>query len=294
MLKIKKLIIPFINQFSISKNWLHPNGAKKLNLYNSSAPLVSVITIVRNEEETIEKTLLSVANQSYKNFEFIVIDGLSTDGTTALLNKHNKLISKWVSEKDENSTQAANKGICLAKGEIIFVLSADDWIKKDTLAAIVDGFNKNKNYSFVYGDMTMVFGSNLSLICGDYDYKENKKKGNPSFNYPSVAYKKNIFDKVGLFSSTFPWNSDYEFLVRLYANNLNGKYIPKFNVYRLPGGQGESNMMESLIHILNINYIYKLPLFKPLVKNLKSLCAMYLLQILPKGIKILLKMILRK
>ena len=284
---MKKLIIPLVHKYKISKAWMQPNGSKANSQSNSQKPLVSVITIVRNAEETIEKTLLSVGNQSYKNFEYIVVDGLSTDGTTVLLNKHNKLISKWVSEKDDGTVDAVNKGICIAKGEIIFLLCADDWIKKDTLAAIIDGFNKNKNCSFVYGDMTMVAGNNSLLYVGDYDYKKNIKKGNPSFNYPSVAYRKDLYDKVGLFSQSFPWNNDYEFHVRVYANNLNGRYIPKFNVYRLPGGQGETNMMESFTDILTINYIYKLPLFKTLIRSFIGLCTMYLKQTLSRGKKIL-------
>jgi glycosyltransferase involved in cell wall biosynthesis len=273
-----KLIIPFKNQYRASQKWLNPNGAKKLAFQNSKKPLVSVITIVRNSRETIEKTILSVANQSYKNFEYIVVDGDSTDGTTDILKKHNKLISKWVSEKDSGSIDASNKGVSLAKGEIIFILCADDFIKKNTLESIVKGFNLNKNCSFVYGDMAMVSKKKISSYSGNYSFKKNIIVGNPTFNYPSIAWKKDVFEKIGLYTPSFPWNNDYEFLVRLYFNKLEGVYVPNYSVYRKPGGQGEGHIFKSFIDILTINYIYKLPIFKSFINLFPDLCKMILKQ----------------
>ncbi len=273
-----KLIIPFKNQYRPSQKWLNPNGAKKLAFLNSKKPLVSVITIVRNSRETIEKTILSVANQSYKNFEYIVVDGNSTDGTTDILKKHNKLISKWVSEKDSGSIDASNKGVSLAKGEIIFILCADDFIKKNTLESIVKGFNLNKNCSFVYGDMAMVTKKKIISYSGNYSFKKNIIVGNPTFNYPSIAWKKDVFEKIGLYTPSFPWNNDYEFLVRLYFNKLEGVYVPNYSVYRKPGGQGEVHIFKSYIDILTINYIYKLPIFKSFINLFPDLCKMILKQ----------------
>ena len=88
---------------------------------------VSIITVVYNGAKTIEHTIQSVLNQSYKNIEYIIIDGLSTDGTQKIIEKYIDSISYFVSEKDNGLYDAMNKGIQKATGSMIGIINSDDW-----------------------------------------------------------------------------------------------------------------------------------------------------------------------
>ncbi len=89
-------------------------------------PLISVITVVLNNQKYLTKSINSVLKQSYKNFELIIIDGGSTDGTLEILRKNNNKIDFWISEKDKGLYDAMNKGIRLSRGSIISILNSDD------------------------------------------------------------------------------------------------------------------------------------------------------------------------
>ena len=110
-------------------------------------PLISIITPSFNQGKFIEQTILSVLNQHYPNFEHIIIDGGSTDGSIEILKKYPHLI--WKSEKDRGQSEALNKGFEVAKGEIIGWLNSDDVYLDDTLFKVT-GYLKDKNIDGIY------------------------------------------------------------------------------------------------------------------------------------------------
>jgi hypothetical protein len=112
---------------------LHSVGVQSLvvNSTVAQAPLVSYVTVVRNAEQTLERTLRSVRAQRWPRVEHIVLDGLSTDGTLALIEAHAAHIDYYASEPDGGLYEALNKAINLAQGELICVLNADDWLTAD-------------------------------------------------------------------------------------------------------------------------------------------------------------------
>ena len=87
---------------------------------------ISIITVCYNSESTLEKTILSVANQTHKDVEYIIIDGNSKDGTVEIIKQYSNKIDHWISEPDKGLYDAMNKGIALATGEIIGILNSDD------------------------------------------------------------------------------------------------------------------------------------------------------------------------
>jgi len=89
-------------------------------------PLISIVTVVYNDVANIEETILSVINQNYENIEYIVIDGKSDDGTTAIIKKHEHIIKYWISEEDKGIYDAMNKGIVVAKGDLITFMNSGD------------------------------------------------------------------------------------------------------------------------------------------------------------------------
>lgn len=106
------------------------------------APLITVITVSYNAVSSIEDTIKSVINQSYKNIEFIIIDGQSTDGTVDIIKKYEKQIAYWTSEPDNGVYDAMNKGIDKSTGEWIIFLGADD-ILLDNLTILQKGTSIN-------------------------------------------------------------------------------------------------------------------------------------------------------
>lgn len=117
-------------------------------------PVISIITIVYNGIATLEKTINSIAQQTYSNIEYIIVDGNSTDGTVDLIKKYDSVISKWISEPDKGLYDAMNKGIDLATGDYLwFINSGDEIYNKDTLSNI---FSSNTLSDIYYGDTVMI------------------------------------------------------------------------------------------------------------------------------------------
>ena len=114
----------------------------------------SVITPSFNNAQYIEQTIKSVLEQNYPNFEHIVIDGGSTDGTVEILKKHSHL--KWVSEKDEGQADALNKGFRMATGDIIAWINSDDWYEPNIFGNIAEWFERNPDKNIVMGDCNLI------------------------------------------------------------------------------------------------------------------------------------------
>lgn len=172
----------------------------------------SVITVTLNSEKTILRTLKSVNNQTFKKFEYIIIDGLSIDSTLDIVKKnlnHKKIL---VSEKDNGIYSAMNKGILLAKGKYIVFLNSDDWFNNSTLQNVFN-FIKNNNYpDIIYGNAR--FYNNKNFI-----FKSKANLSNIKFNmsllHSSVYIKKDIIKKF-LFSEKYLVSSDYDQILKLH------------------------------------------------------------------------------
>ena len=111
-------------------------------------PLFSIITVVLNGEKYIEETIKSVLSQSFKNYEYIVLDGVSTDKTVDIIKKYEKKISYWSSQKDKGIYDAFNKGIKIAKGKFICIVNSDDILKKNALKIISKYIKKIQMLTF--------------------------------------------------------------------------------------------------------------------------------------------------
>lgn len=206
----------------MGKNYF--KGDVKMN-----TPLVSIITPSYNRANFIEFNIKSMLYQTYKNFEHIIVDGGSTDGTIGILEKYkNKYNVRWISEKDDGIYDAVNKGIKMAKGEIIAYLNTDDIYLPWTIEVIVKEFIENKVCEMVYGDALRI------------DLQHNRMKFIilPKFNYkifscvrglgivqPSVFLKKNVFQENGYFDTAFRLSGDSEFWCRLASKNVKMKKI---------------------------------------------------------------------
>jgi putative colanic acid biosynthesis glycosyltransferase len=182
-------------------------------------PVVSIITVVFNAVNTIEATIQSVINQTYKNIEFIIIDGGSTDGTIAIIQKYRDKISYFVSEPDNGIYEAMNKGIKISKGNWLYFLGADDeLINKKTLNSIFGDSSVSKEKNFlIYGDIIYDTGEiHISKLNSDISL------GN-TIHHQGAFYKRSLFDDFQYDSSIREY-ADYELNLKIFLSDL-----PTFN-----------------------------------------------------------------
>ena len=141
----------------------------KFKISHNESPLISLITTTYNSEKYLEETLKSIFNQKYQNFEIIIIDGGSKDKTIKIINKYEKKIDYWISEKDKGIYDAFNKGLKLARGHLIGMVNSDDILKPNALKILVQYYNKYPNKDFFFGSVKKHWG----IISG---YKKWKVK----------------------------------------------------------------------------------------------------------------------
>ncbi len=214
---------------------------------------VSIITVSYNSKNTIERTILSVLNQTYNNIEYIVIDGNSIDGSIDIINRYKTNISKFISEQDNGIYDAMNKGIKLATGEIICFLNSDDiYMNHNTISEVVSEFMIN-NYDIIYGDV-IFFKDNINKIVRHYSSKNFNFKMLKFGLMPahqSIFIKNKIFLKFGNFTIKYKIAGDFDWVVRVFKDNkINYKYIPKVFVKMQLGGISTNGLKSKFL----INY----------------------------------------
>ena len=231
-------------------------------------PLVSITTIVLNRKETLPQTIMSVLNQSYPNIEYIVVDGASTDGTLEIIKQFDDKIDLWISEPDHNSSDAVNKAISRARGDIVFWLSADDWIDPDFIELAVKAISSS-GADFVFGNMAMHKDEKLvSVIKGEKDYTKLLMSGNPRFNFPSMVIKRACFQKLGILDLNFTISNDYEWLVRFHLAGGIGFYESRLIVHRGIGGIADQHHFRSVSERLKVLRQHGLPTTKAVAIHL--------------------------
>lgn len=211
-------------------------GTQLMNNRKTSSlnePLVSIVTVTYNAEKYLEQTINSVLNQSYKNIEYIIIDGGSKDKTIDIIKKYEKQIDLWISEPDGGIYFAMNKGIALAKGDIIGILNADDYYFVDSVKNIMEA-NEIGNADIYHGDMLSI--NELTNKEERIKPDETKMSEKPSIFHPTCFVKRNVYQKIGKFDTRFKISSDYEFLLRCKKNNLVFNYVPQqITAFRVGG-----------------------------------------------------------
>ncbi len=212
-------------------------------------PLVSVITIVRNNKDTILQTIHSVLDQTYPFVEYLIVDGVSTDGTLDIIKQHEDRIDYWLSERDLGTSDAMNKGISHAQGHLISWLASDDWIDPDYIETAVDALTKS-GADFVYGDLTY-YASNVPKFTqvGDSNYSRSITYMMPRLNTPTWVTKTKCFREVGLLDFYYVLASDYEFALRLYVYGAKGIYDNRLCVHHRLGGVSTRNHLGGLLEV---------------------------------------------
>lgn len=213
---------------------------------SSVQPLVSIVTIVFNGEAVLEKTIQSVIEQSYTNIEYIIIDGGSTDGTVAVIRRYEQKLSFWISEKDKGISDAFNKGIKFAKGEIIGFINASDWYEPDAVVKAVA----------VMGDADIVYGRlrYWPQHAAPFVRHANHQllKSEMRLNHPAVFVTKKCYTQWGGFDENLKCAMDYDVLLRFYLKGAAFKSLDSVLANMLMDGISNHNWMRGCIETLRI------------------------------------------
>jgi len=233
-------------------------------------PKLTIITVTLNAVETIKGAISSTVGQTFKNVEYIVIDGGSTDGTVELLEKYrqqNKL--RYVSEPDNGIYYAMNKAILIATGEWLYFMGSDD--------VFVDGGVLERVFAQDNGTADVLYGNvkflhSGAIYDGPFDHEKISQK---NICHQALFVKKTVFDRVGLFNTKYIMSADFDFNIRWMGLNIPSKYLEEtivvFNEKGLSGTIWDKEFHFDLDNILIANNIISRRSFTALKAKYESI-----------------------
>jgi len=190
-------------------------GGLRLKNEQKQKPLFSLITVVKNNEKFLEETIKSVLNQSFKDFEYIIIDGKSDDNTLNIIHKYEDQIDYWVSQNDEGIYDAFNKGINLCNGDYIGIINSDDVYTKDALKIVSNYISKFPSKDFIFGSVKkhwgVLHGFNPKKIYYSWGFYTSHSTG---FFIKRESAKIN-----GIYNLKYKYHADYDYFFRMIVKN---------------------------------------------------------------------------
>ena len=215
---------------------------------------VSIITVCLNSEKYIEQTIKSVLHQTYKEIEYIIVDGKSTDNTLSIVDKYKPLFGtrlRVISEKDNGLYDAMNKGIINSTGELIGIINSDDWYENDAVERAVEEYKKNQQ-RVIYGGVLRIRDNKISNI----DISDYHELPNSMLNHTSVFVPKILYKKYGFFNCNYKIAADYDLMLKLFKNEVEFKFIPITLAYFREGGISAQNNKICIQEQVNIKRKY--------------------------------------
>lgn len=217
----------------------------------------SIITPCYNSEKTIERTLKSVLAQTYTNYEYIIIDGGSKDKTLDIIKKYETVFNEKItviSEPDRGIYDAMNKGIAMAKGDLIGIVNSDDFYEADCLENVLTAYDTERRYQIIYGMMRIVneYAEELSIVF--YHHKNIK---NQMLNHPATFVSKNIYNDYGKYDLSFKSAADYDYLLKIsYEKDI--LFVPVYKIVTNFTRGGMSGSYTGIQEANDVRYKYRL------------------------------------
>jgi glycosyltransferase involved in cell wall biosynthesis len=183
----------------------------------------SIITVSLNSEDDIEKAIVSVRDQTYKNKEHIIIDGGSHDSTIDIVKAYEEHLAYWVSEPDEGIADAFNKGISQATGDYVLFINSDDFLmRNDALQSICDAIQDQLDY-YIFRVMSVFPDKTQKLMPNrDFGFLTHFKMGSC---HQGHVISRNLFAKYGAYDNSFKIGMDYDFVLRVMAQRVASKSV---------------------------------------------------------------------
>ena len=207
---------------------------------------ISIITAVYNREATIADAIKSVASQNCGDLEHVVIDGMSSDGTSEIVNANRATIDVSIREPDSGIYDALNKGIAASSGDVVGFLHADDLFADDSVIQRIQQKFQSGDYDAVYADLTYVAFEDPNRVIrywesGDYFISKFRYGWMPP--HPTVYVKREIYEKFGNYRIDHGSAADYECMVRLmFRHQISVGYIPEVAVNMRVGGESNASI----------------------------------------------------
>ena len=215
----------------------------------------SIITVCFNSEKTIERTIKSVLDQSYQDYEYILVDGASSDRTLEIIHQHEPLFQgrmKLISEPDKGIYDAMNKGIQAASGELIGIVNSDDYYEKDALEKIARAY-QGYDYTIIYGLVRSVTdGKEVMVYLKNHEFLEKDM-----ITHPSCFITKKLYERFGMYSLKYPYSADYELMLRV-KKEKEVRFIKTYEIITNFSTGGVSNSVKAYRDTLRLLHEYQL------------------------------------
>lgn len=225
-------------------------------------PKLSIIVATYNSDKTLNNTLESLLNQTYSDFEVLIIDGLSKDNTVSIIKKFEKLFLNknipfiWVSEKDRGIYDAWNKGLNLVNSNWVSFLGSDDIYYPDALENYSNEIDKQKNINYICSKVEYVDEKRNVLKILKNPYNKNQMIRYMNIAHVGSFHHKKLFETFGNFDINYKIVGDYEFFMRC-NENINAGYLNKITAQMLNSGVSNVNFLRPLNEVLSIQLKYK-------------------------------------
>lgn len=221
-------------------------------------PFFSLVTVCFNAEQSIGQTLQSAREQTCRDFENVVVDGVSTDGTLAVVNQFGDLPLAITSEPDQGIYDAMNKAIARAQGEVLYFLNADDRLHgPDVLERVRQVFASNPEVDLVWGNVVY---ERPDGTCETRRFR-HIHPGNLVFldlNHQGAFARRSLFERIGVFNTAFRINADYDWFLRALGSGAQWRYVD-IEIARFHTGGAHARNVEKLRterHTVRMQYIH--------------------------------------
>lgn len=212
---------------------------------------ISVVTVCYNAAATVEQTLKSVLSQDYPDIEYIVVDGASTDGTQAIVERYKDRLSAYISEPDKGIYDAMNKGIALATGEVVGLLNADDIYAHRGVLSLVAVAMQASSVDAVYGDVDFFDDADPSRVCRRYRsarFRPDRIAWGWMPAHPSLFLRRSVYQRFGVFRTQYRIAGDFELIARIFKDGtLRSRYLPEVMVRMRAGGVSNGGWRKMLL-----------------------------------------------
>lgn len=199
---------------------------------------ISIVTVCYNSEKTIEQTIKSVVNQTYKNIEYIIVDGKSKDGTLDIIKKYKKKYPKiinYITEKDKGIFDAMNKGIKMATGDYIGILNSDDLLANSNVIKKMANLLKKEDYDGFYANIVYM-NNELDAVKRNVIAGKVSKKLGWVMPHGTMYLKKTIYEEFGYYDLNYKITADYEFTIRMLRKYNHFAYLREYFLIMRVGG----------------------------------------------------------
>lgn len=217
---------------------------------------VSIITVCYNSASTIEDTIKSVLDQTYRDIEYIIVDGASRDDTLSIIDRYKGRFARVVSEKDDGIYDAMNKGISMATGDIVGLLNSDDvYASPQVVEEVVRGFAES-GVDAIFGDVCYVKRDDLDSVVRYWKsspYKEGAFSRGWHPPHPALFIRRGVYSRYGLFDTAYDVSADFELMLRFIGKHeVKTRYLSGVLVKMRMGGVSNNSLKNMIVGNRNI------------------------------------------